>query len=368
MSNVNTAGYRINTPDGNIITVADSTVDQTTTSITLVGKNVVGYGEHINENFVKLLQNFANNSPPDFPLTGQLWFDKNDNRIKVYDGNGFAAAAGPIVADSTVVTPDDLVQGDLWIKSDDNQLWFYDGVDLQLAGPIYKSSQGISGFTVETFTDTTDQERTVVFLWVAEYLIGIFSKETTPFTPQSEIPGFSGTIKPGFNAGTLPDLKFNVRATSSDALVDGLGNLKTTTSFMSTEANTSTSGTVSITNSLPLILGETASSEIRVTATESFIVNKVVGQNFRIQVKVDSLTNKDAIFVDSSNEKVGVFNSSPAYTLDINGDLRATTGFMLPQYSTVNRDAKVSSNGELIYNVDTNKVQAYANGVWVDLH
>lgn len=367
MSNVNSAGYKIDKPDGTYITVPDSTVDQINTSLTLIGKNVVGYGEHVNENFVKLLQNFANNTPPDFPVAGQIWFDKNDNRIKVYDGEGFIAASGPIVT-GIIPTPDQLVQGDLWIDSAENQLYFYDGVDLQLAGPVYKNSQGISGFTVETFTDTNNTSRTVVFLWVAEFLLGIFSKETTPFTPQNEISGFSGTIKPGFNPSTLSGLKFHVTAASADALVDGLGNLKTTANFMTTTGNTSATGTVSITNSIPLILGTAGSTEVRVSPTESAIINKVEDQDFRIQVKTDSVTNKDAIFVDTGTERVGIFNSTPAYTLDITGSLRATTGFMLPQYTTAARDAKSSSNGELIYNTDTNKVQAYASGSWVDLH
>jgi hypothetical protein len=46
-----------------------------------------------------------------------------------------------------------------------------------------------------------------------------------------------------------------------------------------------------------------------------------------------------------------------------------TSSFRLPRYSATQRDLKtVKNNGELIYNITTNKVQAYANGAWVDLH
>ena len=37
-------------------------------------------------------------------------------------------------------------------------------------------------------------------------------------------------------------------------------------------------------------------------------------------------------------------------------------------FTTVERDALSSVNGDMIYNSTTNKFQGYANGAWVDLH
>ena len=73
--------YTINLTDGTIFaTVADGTID-TTSSLTLVGKNYAGYGEFLNENYMKLLESGANTSQPSAPLTGQLWYDKSNNLL-----------------------------------------------------------------------------------------------------------------------------------------------------------------------------------------------------------------------------------------------------------------------------------------------
>jgi len=70
--------YTISNTDGTtLVTLGDRTIDRTTTSLTLVGKNYSGYGEFINNNFIKLSANSASSSssPPRTPLKGQLWYD-----------------------------------------------------------------------------------------------------------------------------------------------------------------------------------------------------------------------------------------------------------------------------------------------------
>ena len=67
-----------------LIVLEDGTID-TTTSLGLVGRNYVGYGETQNENFVFLLENFANDAPPSRPLQGQIWFNTTTNLTYAYD-------------------------------------------------------------------------------------------------------------------------------------------------------------------------------------------------------------------------------------------------------------------------------------------
>ena len=313
--------YKINKTDGSLLTeIVDSTIDQTASDLTLIGKNVSGFGEFINENFIKLLENFAATSSPNNPIAGQLWYDTSQNRLKVYDGAGFRQGSGPIISGTA---PSNLVQGDLWINNAENQLYFYDGIDLKLAGPAYGASQDVSGFTVETIIDSNNSEKTVLKLWVNGILLGIFSRNTIEFTPKTAITDFSGTIKPGFNAGTLAGMKFNVTSTKADALVDTLGNLYTSNSFMSTTSNATTTGQIRIQNSTPLILGANQNYEVTATTTALAITSNNAGQNYQIKIKNAGGT-RDAITVRATTERIGIFNDNPAYTFDVNGDARIT--------------------------------------------
>ena len=93
--------YTINKTDGTVVTtIVDGTVDNTT-SLQLFGKSYSGFGEGLNENLLKLLENSASTSAPTAPLKGELWFDTNVNRIKVYDGSQFQITGGAISQAST---------------------------------------------------------------------------------------------------------------------------------------------------------------------------------------------------------------------------------------------------------------------------
>lgn len=353
--------YQINKTDGTLLTeIIDSAIDQDATDLTLIGKNVSGYGEYINENFIKLLENFASETQPSNPIKGQLWYDTTENRLKAYDGSTFRLGSGPLVAPEVNVN---LVQGDLWIDSAENQLYFYDGVDLQLAGPLYKDSQGISGPQVETIFDTNNVPRTIVKEWVGATLLGIWSKEVLPFFPKQAIPGFTGAIGPGFNASTLSGLKFNVTASRANNIVDDLGNVLSAGSFMRSDTNTGTTGTVTVASSTPFILGVFQNNEVRVDNTAMQIVSNTANQNFRLRVKT-SLATVDAITVSTATSKLGIFQATPAYTLDVGGDVRITGDLLVEgSTTTINTNNLVVEDHviELAKNSDSSVSDNYAD-------
>jgi len=95
-------GYIINLTNGDpLVTVDDGRADLSSTSIALIGKNYAGYGEYLNENLVHLLENFAKDTAPSNPLVGQLWFDKSQGVLKVYNGTTHIPAGSSIVNDNT---------------------------------------------------------------------------------------------------------------------------------------------------------------------------------------------------------------------------------------------------------------------------
>jgi hypothetical protein len=140
--------YSINKTDGTILaTVPDGQIDQLSSDITLIGKNYSGFGEALNENLVKLLENFANSSRPERPIRGQIWFDTAESKLKVYTGTAFVPVSSATISRTQPTT---LGVGDLWYKDVDQQLYFFDGTRPILLAPAFSASQGKSGLEVVT--------------------------------------------------------------------------------------------------------------------------------------------------------------------------------------------------------------------------
>ena len=182
--------YTINKTDGTVVaTITDGTVD-TSTSLQLFGKSFSGFGEGLNENLVKLLENAASTSAPSAPLKGELWFDTTTNQIKVYDGTSFKPTGG---AKSSSGEPTSPSAGDLWHDTDDDQLYLYTGSSFLLIGPVYSSGQTLSGWKIETLA-SSGGNKVVSSMYVGNTRVAILSKET--FTPSATQTGFA-SIKAG---------------------------------------------------------------------------------------------------------------------------------------------------------------------------
>ena len=85
--------YTIVKSDGTVLTtIADGTINTTSTTLGLPGRNYAGYGQSLDTNFVWLTENFADTTPPANPLTGQLWYNTNANTLYVCPTDGLANA------------------------------------------------------------------------------------------------------------------------------------------------------------------------------------------------------------------------------------------------------------------------------------
>ena len=78
--------YDINRFNGTLlVTVDDQTVNSTATDLKFVGRNYAGWGEIANENFLILLENFANSTQPPRAIAGQIWFDSTNKILKFFN-------------------------------------------------------------------------------------------------------------------------------------------------------------------------------------------------------------------------------------------------------------------------------------------
>ena len=233
--------YQLNKTDGTLLTsLIDGQIDQASTNLTLVGKNYTGYGEAFNENFIKLLENFSNTSAPSNPLTGQLWWDTSNARLKVYTGTQWKASGGPFVQN----TQPTMVAGDLWIDNLNNQLYAFDGTDTTLVGPQYTTAQKKSGFEIGTILDNQSRSRTVAYLYIGGTLSAVLSSlEFTP-TYSQRVLGLvdastnpNGIIYEGVNIINNSTFKWHGVANSSLALTDSAGVARTAEQFLASNAN-----------------------------------------------------------------------------------------------------------------------------------
>jgi len=317
--------YKINKTDGTLlIDLLDGSIDTSVSDITLIGRNYKGFGELINENFVKMLENFASSSAPANPLRGQLWYDTAENRLKVYNGTAFATN-GIIVAS----TQPNLATGDIWLNSLTNQMSFFDGTDLVLVGPTHTAAQGVSGFVAQSILNTQNQTKTVLKFFVQNTLIGVWSSaQFTPIASQviSELITGSnplGIIYPGFNL-VNNSYKYRGIATLAEGLIDGLGTTILADSFLRSDANDITTGSLKIQNNSGLTLGLNDSLQLKFGSVTLPNTNIIVSNvsNADIAINAKNPAEYTAIFVDGSAARVGIFNTTPAYSLDITGDVR----------------------------------------------
>jgi len=303
--------YQINKTDGTLlIDLIDGQLDTNSTNLTLVGRNYSGYGEYFNENFVKLLENFANTAAPSNPIIGQIWWDTSEQRLKVYDGTQWKASGGPSVTD----TRPQMVAGDLWIDNLANQLYAFDGVDLILVGPQYTEAQGKSGFEVGSILDTQSRSRTVVYLYIGGTMSAVISNiEFTPIYSQRILSLVTdtnpdGIIYQGYNIIDKSNFKYRGTADSANALVTASGVVRTADSFLPSTANGVTTGTLTIQNSGGLTIGLSQNNVQRVVGPRFYIENQLTDHDLSLRVKssVFGAVTVDAVYVDASTARVGI--------------------------------------------------------------
>jgi hypothetical protein len=346
--------YSINRTDGTVVaTITDGTVDNTT-SVQLFGKSFSGFGEGLNENLVKLLENSASTSAPTAPLTGELWMDTANSQLKVYDGSSFKPTGG---AKSGSTAPTNPGAGDLWHDSDDDQLYVYTGSAFQLVGPVYTAGQTLSGWKIETLA-SGGGNKVVSSMYAGSTRVAILSKET--FTPSVTQSGFAA-IKAGITLNSTLGAVFEGTNTSAANVdVSGTSNTSSTIiaggNFLRADAADTTTGALTIDADGGIIVG--GSQELSVTVASNNVTIAQTSEDKDIIFTVnDNGTTKTAFTIEGATGNVTV-----AGNLNVTGAYNYTSSEIVEHsdaFLKVNTGGSEADAGLIVETTDTDDARLF---------
>jgi len=311
--------YTIKFTNGRTLAViADQNYDQISTSLTLVGKNLNNYGQYINENFVGLLENFAYPIEPRSPVTGQLWYDTGDSRIKVYASGRFKPVGAPTVSSTT---PVNAVVGDLWVDTSAGILKWFDGGLFIPAGKDYSNTSGKEGWFAESIPNEFNEDIPVSIFYSNNTPWAVMSTSTFNTNPFVNYFGTS-TIRPGLILDPSVGAKFYGTATSAETVAGfDPSNIWTLNTY------TETTGEMWIRNDDGLIIGETAPFRFYVDNTTSPDTSVIASADAilnPLEIRYNSAstgTQGVAFHINPVSERIGLFTRTPMADVDINGDV-----------------------------------------------
>ena len=142
--------YNIQKTDNTTLVTVNDTELNDDYGITLVGRNYSGYGVYLNDNFVRLMENFANQTAPIRPISGQLWFDTVSKSLNVYNSAGFKSLA-PMTVSSSEPGAGPRTLGDLWWDTENLQLKAYTSSIFPHAATM--ASYNVTEIKVDSTTD-----------------------------------------------------------------------------------------------------------------------------------------------------------------------------------------------------------------------
>ena len=290
--------YIINNSDNSLsVTVQDQVVDTTNYSLALVGRQVSNYGQYFAQNTLRHLENFASVSAPNpaTKLIGQIWYDKTENLIKVYDGVGWKRATNIVVGSesdrpNTADAGEHIVAGTTFFNTTNNKLEVYNGSVFKDAGyPGEITSAYSSDSTVDNPTFYGTRLRTLFLKDSAGVVRPVLAVCYVKSTAQSSAN--RGTTQVGDQYETIMSLFSDeefVIGTDTETPVDGVN--------------------INYYNEL------TQSGVGIATARSGRIAGQILkGQNLRAEYEASSVTSVTTLFADTIGSA-----SQPVSTMHVN--------------------------------------------------
>ena len=322
--------YTINKTDGTVVaTITDGTVDNSTT-LALFGKSYSGFGEALNENLVKLLENAASTAAPSAPLKGELWFDTTTNQIKVYDGTSFKPTGG---AKSSTSLPTSPSAGDLWLDATNDQVFVYTGdarshqvnSKWELIGPAFTAGQTQSGWKIETLA-SSGGNKVVSSMYAGATRVAILSKET--FTPSVSQTGFA-SIKAGITLNSTLGGVFEGSSSQASSIdVSSTSNTSGTViaggNFLRADAADTTTGALTVDADGGVIIGDAQELSVTVSSNDVTIAQTSLDKDLKFTVNDGGATKTPIQLVGSTGAITLTGDVSITGNLNISGEYNSS--------------------------------------------
>ena len=299
------------------ITVEDTTLN-VETSLGLPGRNFTDYGTVVLENFLHLLENFANNNSPINPVEGQLWYDNTDgvDQLKIYTGAQWISAGGLKKATSA---PDASlsVVGDLWVNTSSQQLYLYSGSGWVLVGPEY-SEGNTTGAQFETIASTENVNIPIIINYSDGTPVSIIS--STSFTPKVAISGFA-TISAGVNVSS--SYKYYGTSQKSEQLLVS-GTAYNGAAFARLDAANVLTQLLKVSTNSGVSIGENSTLSLSVSGSTAEIRNTTSDGNIDFKVNNSGTATTALRIFNDTKVAIGSPTKIPTEALDVVGNIYAS--------------------------------------------
>lgn len=327
--------YSIDRYNGTTLAVVEDGTIDTTTDIKLIGKNYAGYGEVQNENLVHMLENFSSPSAPSRPISGQIWYDSANKKLKFYDQAKWRTTGG---AEISSTAPTGLTTGDFWWDTANDQLFAWDGAEFVLVGPQGAAGSGTTQMVSASVKAVGGASKPIIQATIDGIVQFIISKESFVLdTAVNPISGFTnikegvtlkGTLATGASLVDTPGVgltgsQFWGTASSARGLIAADGSFVSASSFSRTDVPTLPTS-VQRFNDVGLTVGASNDLEIFVVGDVGYIKNAV---GSKIYFQTTASGTKTPIILDGPDFYPGTTATSSIGRTDLRYDKVWATTF-----------------------------------------
>ena len=360
--------YTINKFNGTfLVTVQDGTVD-TSTDLSLVGKNYAGYGAIENENLIYMLENFANTSPPPKAISGQIWYDSGNKKLKFYDGSRFRVAAG---AEASATAPSGLTVGDFWYDTSAKQLHAWTGTDYVLIGPQASPDLGTSSAVAMVVKDVSGTSQTILKMQAGGKVMAIISQyafeldtSTYPIQDFRYIKKGITLVKTTNDGISTDDNYFWGTASAANGLVAN-GEFVSAANFIQKGAITFDQEIVF--KNAGLIVGDNSDVRLYIDSLDGAVLENRRGLPISVRIDVSDVDQRKVAVFDENGVTPGDDN---AYTLGSSGlrwgDIYGVDIYATTLHGNVTGNITGNATGNLIANDSTVLINASTKQIGYD--